>query len=244
MIRFTILTTLAMALAMEGRAGLLTSMEVVETMSQSAESALIFTGTVFGADAFSTLNFAASYDPNAKTFSYDTLPGQTYQGQAFSMATTGSYNSGLGEYQFTTVASLGSQTWTGAGTDMWVGDPTANINTTYVYKGVTYTVTGAIPVDVLGHSEGTLTYTSPSGESYLWPSTDFVPGSPTMPITVNANGFEEHASIDGSIPFGGGLGAFSAEITPSAVPEPSAVLPVLGGLLCLFSRIRKFHRGA
>src|ERR1022692_3571429 len=111
MIRFAVLTTVALALAIEGRASLISSVEVVETMVQAQESGSIFMGTVFGPDATSTLHFAATYDPAAQTFSYDTLPGQTYQGQAFSMATNGSFNGQLGEYQWNTIAELGQQSW-------------------------------------------------------------------------------------------------------------------------------------
>ena len=239
MIRIATLTTVALALATKGHAGLISSIEVVETMVQTQESGSIFMGSIFGPDSNSTIQFSASFDPVAKTFAYATLPGQSYLGLALSMATNGSYDSQLGQYEWSTTAQLGQQTWTGGGSDVWVGDPTANINTTYVYKGVTYTVTGSIPVDALGHSSGTLTYTSPSGAKYNWASTDFVPGSPSMPITVQANGFNEQVSLDGNLPFpNGGLGNFDVRISSTAVPEPSTMVPLLGGLLYVVWRRR------
>ncbi|MBV8729989.1 MAG: hypothetical protein JO336_09290 [Acidobacteriia bacterium] len=199
----------------------------------------IFLSSSFAPLNTASLQFTDTFDPVAKTFSYQTGAGQMYEGMSVSMSTTGSFNSALSEYQWTTTAFLGSSTWTGTSTGVWVGDP-ITINSTYVYKGVTYAVTGTINLDGL-QSSGTLTYTAPPGTpnnicvaGCKWPSTDSISAPPST-LTVMAVGFDASLGLNGVLPFPDG-GAGNVQLQVSPVPEPTFMGPLVAAILLLLAR--------
>lgn len=260
--RIATLATIAIAFAIDGRASSMTSFEVIETMLTAQESDSIFMGSLFGPDSNSTLQFSATYDPTAQTFSYATLAGQRYEGLAFSMVTTGSFDTQLGQYDWSTIAALGTQTWTGSSSGVWsdsngsivpddddctgFNGPKVDVNSSYTYQGDTYTVKGSIPTkknaDGTTSSCGKLTYKSPykSDVPYDFPSTDVVNKDGT--VEVHANGHDESFSLNGNLPDGGGLGNFDVRIA-AAVPEPTTLtLFAAGSLLIAAGRLRRRKR--
>ncbi len=219
--------------ALPARAGMF---EVTETMMAVQGNAGLFMGSVFGPDNSTTLQFSSQVDPVTRSFSFASLPGQTYLGQPFSLSSAGSYNSVLGKYLWTTDGQLGSQSWMETGTAQWVGDPTGTFHGNQVLGGVRYAIDGTAEVDGMGHSEGQFTFTSPNGTQFgPYPGTDYVSSNgdwiytiqvPRNPITPN--GIVTNAM--GNIPFpNGGIGNFDFQVNaqPASTPEPSS-LALLG----------------
>jgi hypothetical protein len=166
-----------------------------------------------------------------------------YLGSAFSLTTTGIFNSSLGEFVWTSAAQLGAQQWSGNGALTWSGttpgEPQDFGHTQIVPRnGVPYivTITGKRNEETstatyavkkldgtdLGTFNGTDLFNKKKGK---WEHTVTLTNG-----TVNATGVT---------PTGGGVGAFNVTITP--VPEPSS-LTLLGlGVSSLLAFGRKAY---
>jgi hypothetical protein len=225
------------------RAGLSPGAEVTEVMmeSQGLHGALI--GSLFGPDDAAQLRFTSQVDVAGKTFSYS-LPGpRTDAGQAVSWTTTGSFNSGLNIWQWSTACTVGTLNLsTLGGLGPFVGaDPPAwdifidlSLDTT-VISDVTYTQTairtvsmGTITVKtlsgtVISSTEHTdqLILQGPDTGKWQW-DTGMITG------TLGKSDFRAGAAGFSPMP-DGGLGEFTLCIT--AVPEPSAFLLAFTGVV-------------
>jgi PEP-CTERM motif len=240
MLRYAIATVVLIALfAIPLSATSFTSDEVVETMMETEGVDTLYVGLIFGPDAASVLHFISNVNLSTGAFSYSLVSGQMYLGSAFSLTTTGIFNSSLGEFVWTSTAQLGAQQWSGNGALTWSGDPDDFGHTqTAARNGVTYNVTikgkrneetsiatyAVTKLDGtdLGTFNGTDLFNKKEGK---WQHTVKLPNG-----TLNATGVT---------PSGGGVGAFNVTITP--VPEPSS-LTLLGlGVSSLFAFGRKAY---
>jgi hypothetical protein len=155
MLRYTIATAVFIALvATPIFATSVTSDEIIETMMEAEGADTLFLGQVFGPDSSSVLHFTSNVNLSTGAFSYSLVSGQTYLGSAFSLTTTGIFNSALGEFVWTTTAQLGAQHWSGSGSGTWSGDPKFPYTDTVTLNGVAYTVTGMIDRES-GRNRGT-----------------------------------------------------------------------------------------
>lgn len=146
--------------------------------SQMMEATLI--DLVYGPDASSTLTSTFSLNPTTGSFTSVLDSGQTYLGQPVSLSTTGTYNSGTGQYQWTSTAQLGTDTWTSSSFATWTGDPTISFTGTVTINGTTYTVQCTGEVDGMGHLDpATVTGSIDPGGQPLGPfdCTGYIPGS-------------------------------------------------------------------
>lgn len=135
------------------------------------------------------LNYSFSVDTNDGSFSYNVLPGQTYNGLNFSLAGTGTYDSSTETFSWTASGLLGTDVWAEQGQAQWTGDPVAAVNGTVSLNGtVIGTASGNLDVDGFGHSSGTVTFTPTGGSPGQYSVTDFVPSDPTIPWTLRWNG--------------------------------------------------------
>jgi hypothetical protein len=197
MLRYTIATAVFIALvAMPMFATSVSTDEIIETMMEAEGTDTLFLGQVFGPDSSSGLHFTSNVNLSTGAFSYSLVSGQKYLGSAFSLTTTGTFNSALGEFVWTTTTQLGSQHWSGSGSGTWSGDPTFKENYTVTLNGVDYAVTGTI--DPGAHtSSGEYTFKAPDGTVFgpykgtdkkfgfgLWTHVIKVPVTPVTPEGV------------------------------------------------------------
>lgn len=241
MLRYTIATVALIAIfAIPLSATSFTSDQVVETMMEAEGVDTLYVGLIFGPDASSILHFISNVNLSTGAFSYSLLSGQTYLGQAFSLTTTGIFNSSLNEFVWTTTAQLGTQQWSENGSLTWSGatpgEPHDFGFTQIVPRnGVSYTVTITGKRD---EETSTATYMVKKADGTVvgtFDGTDFF---------NKKRGIWEHtvkltngtANAAGVTPPGGGVGSFNVTIAP--VPEPST-LALLGlgiSSLCAFGR--------
>ena len=216
------------------------TIDVTEAMMESQGLQAILIGANLGPDGLSTLSFVSSVDPVLKTFSYSLNPGQTYLGLNASLTTTGFFNSGADQWEWTSTGSIGALDLTGHGTaGPLAPDPPAfdhldlfdlNLPLT-VISDVTYTQTAIRTV-----SEGTITVSDGHGNvvsSGRHTDSLIIQGPnkgkwewDTGAISGAFGAFRVEAG--GAVPFPlGGEGAFAVQIEP--VPEPGTlVLSVIG----------------
>jgi hypothetical protein len=236
-----ILQTIACIIMLQGSQALggPTWVQVTESMIASVEDMSLILVADAGFDAAS-LQFTCNVDPVSGAFSYSLNSSQTYQGLAFSLSTSATFDSSLGQYDWTTTGQLGSATWNGNGSITWTpGDPPDNTNADIGDKN--YAVTSAITYDdnTMKQSDGKFTVfdngkqvggpydgrdmADPQGGGLKY---DFIiPGTdPLSPSPAGAVIF-----CDGVVPpVVGGAGNF--QITISSVPEPSSLLMASIGL--------------
>ena len=107
--------------------------EVMETMMESQAHEALFIGTIFGVDNSARLNFSSNTDPQHRLFSFSTLPNQSYRGLDLALTTSGSFDQLLSKYFWSSIGSLGSQTWVSTGSVEWIGDPTGIVPTNHTF---------------------------------------------------------------------------------------------------------------
>ncbi len=96
-------------------------------------------------------NFNCDY--NAQTFDYSTQPGQSVDGQAFSLSDSGSFNASLGAWSWTSSGLIGSDAFSITGTA--TGD-VIGITGLYLDEGpVEYSAVGMVTILKDGSSKGT-----------------------------------------------------------------------------------------
>jgi hypothetical protein len=135
------------------------------------------------------LNYSFIVNTNDGSFSYGTLPGQTYNGLSFIMSALGTYDSSTQTFLWTESGFLGGDAWTLEGRAQWSGDPVAAVKGTVSLNGtVIGTASGNLDIDGQGHSSGTLTFTPTGGSPGVYTVTDFVPSDPAVPWTLRWNG--------------------------------------------------------
>lgn len=190
-----------------------------ETLMQAQADEVLALEWLYGTAPGSSLNFNYAVDTSGGSFSWSTLPGQTYNGLSFSVSGTGSYNSSTTTYNWTASGQLGLSPWTEQGEAQWTGDPTANLNGTYTDAdtGENVVVAGTVTVDATGHSSGNVTLNGVGNT----PITDFIGTDittirigydPDFPSYVPVNGTWTPADQSGDM---------------TLVPEPSG-LALLG----------------
>jgi hypothetical protein len=144
-----------------------------------------------------TLNYAFVVNTNTGSFSYASLPGQTFEGVAFSVSGMGTYDAISNTYDWTASGYLGPSTWAEQGEMEWTGDPNANVSGSVSLNGtVIGSISGTVDVDGMGHSSGTVAYTPNGGTPNPMSVTDFVPGAPG-PWTFYWNGHDAQVAISG-----------------------------------------------
>ncbi len=232
-----IAAAVACGLASFATAGSITATTfVTETMMETQSFNNLILYGAFGADTTSTLQFSSFTDPVTNTFSYQTLPGQTYDGMAVSLSGSGAFDMNTDEYNYTVSGIVGNDVYSGSGTLQWVGDPTATPCFNVNLGGKNYRVCANLEVDGTGDSTGTYTFTAPDGTVYGpyngsdhlttggWFHTITVPRNPvtldgTVDVIASVGSIPNlHADTGGEFN-GGGFGSFQTGI--SAVPEPS-----------------------
>ncbi len=250
---------LAFAALLAGAAGAkasqITLAEVTETMMSVASKEGTALGVALGPDASSLLQFSSFVDPNARTFSFTTLPGQHYLGMAVSLTTVGVYNIGLGQYTWNAAGSVGASSWSDSGSAVWTGDPTETIpEHTVTLFGHSYSVRGTVETSpdptndritlskgdfvfhdlatpnpkFLGGTSGTDKYNITTGKwtfDYSWTPADKDCSDPCFDMGA--------VGQQGLV---GGDGTFAIKNSP--VPETSSLFLLCGGLAILFSRHR------
>jgi hypothetical protein len=216
------------------QAGLTTLQEVTETMMQAQGDESSFLGAVLGAGPSTNLLFTSNVDPVTRSFSFDSVSGQTYLGMPFSLDLSGSFDPTRGQYAWSATGQLGSQSWTNAGIASWVGDPTATISDTYVYHSaggnLNYAVTGTVQVDGTGDSSGNFTFAGPGGP-FTYPGTDHLNSDGTWNWTVPNTPIGTVFGANGFVPFPmGGAGQFTMSIARGSVPEPSSLIVLISAI--------------
>lgn len=228
--------------------------EMLETMMDAANQEALILGHIAPPNTTSVINFSSNLDPLTGGFSFATLPGQTYMGQAILLSATGFYDIALRQAVWSTTGQFGADAWLSNGTAIWVGDPEGETELTVTLGGKEYKVKAKLKYEVspfgLGKSTGEYTFTGPAdgpggpGPFGPYPGTDeflegkwrhqiYVPRNPVTPDGIVI------ASL-GEVPFpGGGLGGFEVAIAP--VPEPTslALAGVGSGLCFIFGRKRR-----
>jgi hypothetical protein len=226
---------------------------LTETMMETESFNELILYSVLGADTSSTLHYSSFTDPSTNSFSYMTLPGQTYDGVSVSLSGSGEFDQNTGVYSYNTAGLIGSDVWSGSGTLQWVGDPTATPCFNVTLGGKVYRVCATLEVDGTGDSTGTYTFTGPDGKVYGpyngsdhlttggWFHSITVPKNPVTP-DGSVNVIASIGNIPGLHPVGGGgfdgggVGSFQSGASP--VPEPSsAVMLGLGGVFLMTSRL-------
>lgn len=95
--------------------------EVVHTMMHSLAGDATFGAFLAGGlgQTVGGVAFTTTVDPLARSFSYATLPGQTFAGQAFALSTTAVFNSAADRYEWTGTGQVGETRWTTSGVAAW-----------------------------------------------------------------------------------------------------------------------------
>jgi hypothetical protein len=209
---------------------------VTETMMQAQGDESIFIGSVFGTDASTPLQFTSYVDPVALTFSFASVTGQTYQGMAFSLSLNGNYDTTLGQYEWSAVGQLGSQSWTNTGTAVWTGDDEPNSTTildTFEYppgSGHFYTISGSVNVDIGNDSTGLFTFLGPAKQIWTYSGGDhYNPRIGQFSWNVPNTPLGFLSGITGSVPVPNG-GAGTSEMMIASIPEPSTLVVLVSAL--------------
>ncbi len=242
-VRFVLIILIGLLLSFRATAGTI-SAELMEAMMGAQSNEALFIGHVFGVDNDTTLyfdyNFNPDSDPNTRSFSYLLRPGQSFLEIPIELTVSGYFDESLNRYEWDSIGSYGSQSWTSFGFVEWIGDPKGTVDTTVTLGGVDYKVTGEVEWEqgpINATSKGSYTFKAPGGQTYgpykgtdqwkildqKWEHTVTVPKNPVTP--------------DGIVTF------FTANIVPtpnevanfsmkiSAVPEPNTIVLFSLGLL-------------
>lgn len=251
MLKINTILFLLLASAVSAAASDTPIVEVTETMMSVAEMESATLGLAAGPDAFSQLQFASFVDPVARTFTFSTLPGQTYLGMSVMLTSTGTY-AGNGQYSFAATGSIGGSPWTETGTGLWSGDPTETISQNVDIFRRTYAVRGAVETmtdeNGVTTSQGDFVYYDindkfqggTTGKDVLkngtWQFTfDFEPsdicGDRVFGQSGSCSPFETVASGMQGLD---GVGSFTFQNLP--VPEPGTIIIASTGLAIILRR--------
>ena len=181
------------------------------------------------------IDYSFSVNTLTGAFSYNTLPGQSYNGSSFSISGAGSYVSETGVYDWSAVGMLGAATWAEQGEVTWTGDPEETINNAVVVVNgkPIGTLSGTVNVDVQGDSSGPVQFTPTTGGTVTYNATDnSLPGLQGYPWKFHWNGHTADVYVNLNFAPQGvnplGIINGQSELTMSA-PEPSAWALMLVG---------------
>ena len=214
-----------------------------EVMMEAQGLLAITIAARFGPDASSPLSFISNVDPEAETFSFRLLPGETYLGAIASLSTEGSFNPERALWEWSIRGSIGDVSISAYGYSPPLdGDPPIWEAATVsdrpvlfieVFEDVTYTQTAIRTV-----SEGTIVVSVNSVVTHRGKHTDSLilqgekkgmwrwdTGSVTG--TNPKNSFDIGTLGMSPIP-SGGMGTFEVRISP--VPEPGTLLLCATGI--------------
>ncbi|MBX7132438.1 MAG: PEP-CTERM sorting domain-containing protein [Fimbriimonadaceae bacterium] len=76
-------------------------------------------GRYFGSDSNTVLNFNMVADPTSNAFGFQSAPGQTYQGLAFSMTCAGQFDAASDQWNWSSTSTLGADMWTQDGSSFF-----------------------------------------------------------------------------------------------------------------------------
>ena len=229
-------------------------LEVTETMMNAAGLDNLLLSVWLGVDQSADLQYTSYVDPINRAFSFSLISGQIYLGKPISLTAAGAYDSGLGQYEWTTLGSYNGNSFVDEGSEAWYDAPGDNevkvmggfkdkeTGKIYMFSGkgdlntndLTSTFKGLEIKDKDGKlvdtGEGTdkLRIFVEKGEiEYGWDITTF------KGKKIKTGGAEKGA---------GGPGVF--DVGYESVPEPSSLL--LGGSgvlgLCGYLRLRLLRR--
>jgi hypothetical protein len=240
---FVLLTTIPTL----GRAG---SIDLAtELMMGDQEANTLIIGSLFGADPTSPLKFTSTVDTGGQSFSYSLNSGSAYEGQSISLTSIGSLNAAGTLWTLSSNGSLGSSSWSTAGTAAVVTDPNGDTEQHQNYDTFDKfgNKNGDTHIDrVISGKSSTDTgfFTDLSGNKVAksnFTSTDTLVNG-KWDVTTTPINFPSELVFPtfstGFSPTAGGTGSF----TSSFVPEPSSltlfVLSALGVLGCMRLRRR------
>ena len=197
----------------------------IETLMHAQAQEALALSIVASPATQATLQYQFLVDTNSGAFSYQALPGQTYDGQSYSLSAAGSLDTNTQTYMWSATGMLGSRAWSQSGQAQWVGDPTATVSGNVSLGGsVVGTFSGDLEVDAMGHSSGQGTFTPTGGSPGVYNVTDYVPGG-SQPWTLIWSGHPAQfvpASAEWVVTNQSGcLYQGTSTVTVAAVPEPA-----------------------
>jgi hypothetical protein len=209
--------------------------QVGEVMIAAENADGIAIGRFFGTDNKTTLFFTSSLDVSGQSFTYSLVPGSTYRGLEMTLNTKATFNEVSNRWEWSTLGSLGDQTWTASGTVHVIGDPIFDIDWKGLLLklgkkidlegGVNASLKSLFPPEVT--SEGSLTLTL-AGEKVgsVTVNDTYKDGAFNWNVTTSFSGIDPENGFringGGMNPFPqGGAGTFTMDIV--SVPEPSTI---------------------
>ena len=221
-------------------AGQLTDL-MVENQGDNGE----FIALVFGPDASSPLTFSSNVNSAGTLFSFSLTP-TIYRGQSMTLTGTGSYDPTTNVLQLASSGSLGSSSWTTAGTAAVTfsgSDLNVLTNLNFLNGGVEKSADvhaeGFVRAD--GTTGGFGFDTDKNGDPIPGSTRVFKDDRQSEIGTWNYRSISDLGFTIDSVGFstpGGGTGSFTTTIQP--VPEPSTMLFIASGVAGLAIRsIRK-----
>jgi len=214
---------------------------MVENQGDNAE----FIALVFGPDASSPLTFSSNVNSAGTLFSFSLTP-TIYRGQSMTLTGTGSYDPTTNVLQLASSGSLGSSSWTTAGTAAVTfsgSDLNVLTNLNFLNGGVEKSADvhaeGFVRAD--GTTGGFGFDTDKNGDPIPGSTRVFKDDRQSEIGTWNYRSISDLGFTIDSVGFstpGGGTGSFTTTIQP--VPEPSTMLFIASGVAGLAIRsIRK-----
>ena len=214
---------------------------MVENQGDNAE----FIALIFGSDASSPLTFSSNVNSAGTLFAFFLAP-TTYRGQSMTLSGTGSFDPTTNILQLASSGSLGSSSWTTAGTAaITVSGTDLNVSTNLnflnggVQKSADVHAEGFVRAD--GTTGGFGFDTDKNGDPIPGSTRIFKDDHQSEIGTWNYRSISDLGFTIDSVGFStprGGTGSFTTTIQP--VPEPSAMLLVASGAAGLAIRsIRK-----
>jgi len=223
-------------------AGQLTDL-MVENQGDNAE----FIALVFGPDASSPLTFTSNVNSAGTLFTFSLTP-TLYRGQTMTLNGTGSYDPSTNILQLNSTGSLGSSSWTTAGTAaISVSGTDLNVLTNInflnggVEKSADVHAEGFVRAD--GTTGGFGFDTDKNGDPIPGTTRVFKDDRQSEVGTWRYNNISDLGHTIDSVGFstpGGGTGFFTTTIAP--VPEPSTMLLIASGAAGLAIRSIKRER--
>ncbi len=89
--------------------------QTVEMMKHTQFSDGVALARYFGPDALSPIQVTTRLDPENRSFAYSAVSGSTYLGQALTLETSGEFNETSQQWETTSSASLGLESWSQTG---------------------------------------------------------------------------------------------------------------------------------